>query len=84
MCIRLIEKLEILNLSNTKYSILNWLAVLVNNRTFRIRSQIAVQAKEYLLNHFLLDISEFDVIIGYRADDSYFSFALDFLNNTIL
>ena len=24
---------------------------------------------------FLLDISEYDVIIGYRADDSYFSFA---------
>jgi len=77
------EKLEILNLSDVKYSILNWLAVLINNRTFRTGNQIAAQAKEYLLNHFLPDISKFDAIIGYRADDSYFSFAMDFLNNTI-
>jgi hypothetical protein len=77
------ERLDILNLSDEKYSILNWLAILVNNRTFRIGSQIAAQAKEYLLTHFLPDISNFDAIIGYRADDSYFSFAMDFLNNTI-
>ena len=25
----------------------------------------------------------YDVIIGYRADDSYFAFAQDFLNNAI-
>ena len=75
--------LDVLNLSDMKYSILNWLAVLVNNRTFRIASPIAEQGKEYLLDHFLPDISKFDAIIGYRADDSYFSFAMDFLNNTI-
>ena len=28
-------------------------------------------------------MGEYDVIIGYRADDSYFSFAKDFINNTI-
>ena len=78
-----IGRLEILNLSDKKYNILNWLAVLVNNRTFRIGSQIAAQAKEYLLAHFLPNIESFDAVIGYRADDSYFSFAMDFLNNTI-
>jgi hypothetical protein len=31
----------------------------------------------------LPDISQYDVICGYRADDSYFSYAKDFLNNTI-
>ena len=30
-----------------------------------------------------MDIKEYDVIIGYRADDSYFSFARAFLNNEI-
>ena len=30
-----------------------------------------------------IDISEYDLIIGYRADDSYFRFAEDFLNNSI-
>ena len=77
------EVLDVLNLSDTKYSILTWLAVLVDNRTFRIGSPIAAQARDYLLNHFLPDISRFDAIIGYRADDSYFAFAMDFLNNTI-
>ena len=30
-----------------------------------------------------MDITEYDVIIGYRADDSYFSFAQDFVANVI-
>jgi hypothetical protein len=28
-----------------------------------------------------IDISEYDVIIGYRADDSYFSYIREFLDN---
>ena len=32
---------------------------------------------------FLPDISEYDVIIGYRADDSYFAFAQDFVAGVI-
>ena len=35
--------------------------------------------KEY----FLVDISEYDLVIGYRADDSYFSFARAFISNEI-
>ena len=77
------ENLNILNLFEEKYNILHWLSILTNNRTFRTSSQIASQAKEYLLAHFLPDISVYDAIIGYRADDSYFAFAMDFLNNTI-
>ena len=30
-----------------------------------------------------IDIEQYDIVIGYRADDSYFSFARDFVNNTI-
>lgn len=33
--------------------------------------------------HFLVDIDDYDAIIGYRADDSYFSFARAFANNEI-
>ena len=32
---------------------------------------------------YAIDISGFDVIIGYRADDSYISFAQDFMMGTI-
>lgn len=52
-------------------------------KTFDVNTPIAIQAKEYILNNFYIDIKEYDVIIGYRADDSYFSFAKDFINNTI-
>ena len=65
------------------YGILDWLAVLVNNRELGSLNQIASEAKTYLTNYFLPDISKFDAVKGYRADDSYFSFARDFLNNTI-
>ena len=33
--------------------------------------------------HFYIDPSGYDVIIGYRADYSYFSFAQDFVSGTI-
>lgn len=39
--------------------------------------------KAYLMENFDIDISDYDVIKGYRADDSYFSFAEDFLSNAI-
>lgn len=31
----------------------------------------------------MVDVDEYDVIVGYRADDSYFSFAQDFIMGTI-
>lgn len=46
-------------------------------------SPISIQVREYLLSNFSVDTAEYDMIIGYRADNSYFSFAEDFLNNTI-
>lgn len=41
------------------------------------------RGREYLAGTFLPPYENYDVIIGYRADDSYFSFASAFLNNTI-
>ena len=73
----------ILNLSQPQYGFMDWLAVLVNNRIFSITSPMASEAKEYLIEYFLPDLSTADAITGYRADDSYFTFAMDFLNNTI-
>ena len=75
--------LSVLNLSDSRYSILNWLAILLENRTFNIVSEVAIDVKEYLLQNFLVSYQNYDVIKGYRADDSYFSFANAFLNNMI-
>lgn len=78
-----VDGLKILDLSSESYSILNWMAVLLKFRNFSITSPIAMQAKEYLLNNFYIEVDKYDVVIGYRADDSYFSFARDFVSNTI-
>lgn len=78
-----LEGLKILDLSSDEYSILNWMAVLVKFRTFDTSSAISKRAKEFLLANYYVDVSQYDVVIGYRADDSYFRFARDFLNNTI-
>lgn len=77
------SELSILYLNNDNYNVLHWLAVLLENRRFDAPSPLAVEAKEYILNNFKVDYKNYDVIVGYRADDSYFSFAQDFLNGTI-
>lgn len=78
-----ISELKVLYLNKEGYNILNWIAILLNNRVFQKRSPISRQASAYILKEFLPDISGYDVIWGYRADDSYFSYAKDFLNNVI-
>ena len=78
-----ISNLSILSLTSGDYHILNWLFVLLENRKFRISGEIAKQAKSYICEHFAVDYKQYDIIKGYRADDSYFSFATAFLNNTI-
>lgn len=75
--------LSVLNLNDGTFHILNWLAVLLENRTFRKSSEIALQGHQYINENFLPDYKKYDVIKGYRADDSYFTFATAFLNNGI-
>lgn len=67
----------------TQHHILNWMAILLENRTFDLSAGLASAARDYILETFLLDYKAYDVIRGYRADDSYFSFAKDFLNNSL-
>ena len=77
------SEFDILYLNAPEYGILNWLAVLVNNRVFSADAPIIAEGIEYLTEFFYININQYDVIKGYRADDSYFSFATDFLSNTI-
>ena len=75
--------LKILNLNSKQFSIIHWIAVLLKNRKFTIDNDVAAAAHDYILQHFFVDTENPDIITGYRADDSYFSYARDFLNNTI-
>ena len=77
------ENLDILYLNSDNYNILNWLAILTKNRTYWENSTISEAAKKYIAENFMVNTEGYDVIIGYRADDSYFSFARDFVSGTI-
>ena len=77
------DDLSILDLSAPGYTILNWIAVLLANRTFDLDSDIALEVRDYLIANFMPPVSESDVVIGYRADDSYFSYADSFVNNAL-
>ena len=57
--------------------------MLLQNRVFTLKNDIVKAGKKYLIEHFSLPVKEYDIIKGYRADDSYFASAESFLNNTI-
>ena len=77
------EYMRILSLNSPEYTILNWIAVLVEHRLFSIKTPVARRAKQYLIDNFSINVNAFDIITGYRADDSYFDYAESFLNNGI-
>ena len=77
------EYMKVLNLNSPDYTILNWIAVLVEHRLFSIKTPVARRAKRYLIDNFAINVNAFDLITGYRADDSYFDYAESFLNNGI-
>ena len=77
------EYMNILNLNSPDYTILNWIAVLVEHRIFSIKTPVARRAKQYLIDNFGINVNSYDLIVGYRADDSYFDYAEAFVNNGI-
>ena len=77
------DELKILNLSSPEYTILNWLAILMLHRQGRLSTTLAVRGREYLIQNFLPKFEDYDAIVGYRSDDSYFSFARSFMSNEI-
>lgn len=77
------DGLNILNLSSEKYNILHWLALLMTHRKLRLSTPVMTRGAAWLKEHFLINVDEYDIVIGYRADDSYFSFARAFVANEI-
>ena len=77
------DGLAVLHLNNGNYTILHWLGILLQNRRFPLNSPLAREAVRYITEKFPVPYERSDIIIGYRADDSYFSFASDFVNGTI-
>lgn len=72
---------QLINENNVE-GILRWLSLLVNYRHLRLGSPVERKGRDYLISRYLPDLTDVDCILGYRADDSYFSFARAFLSNT--
>ena len=78
-----LKGLKVLDLDEDGYGILNWIATLVQNRVFALKRNIMQSGKDFLIANYSLNLNGFDIIIGWRADDAYFRYAQDFLNNAI-
>ena len=79
-----IRNLKILDLTDSKYSIFHWLTLLIKNRI--ITQQVYRYNKaviDYLFENYSIDLSSYDLVIGYRADDAYFKFPIAFIEGRI-
>lgn len=77
--------LKVLDLTNKdSYSVLNWIAILMHFREISTANRNLYRRRlEFLEKRFYVDVREYDVIIGYRADDAYFKFPMYFMQNEI-
>lgn len=75
--------MNILDINSQNYTIMHWLNILINNRIFDCSTPLEREAKRYITQEFNIDTDKADIIKGYRADDSYFSYARDFISGII-
>lgn len=69
--------------SNTEEEIMQWISILVNNRFSKEEIENYKDTINWLNNNYHVDLDSYDVIVGYRADDSYFLYSRDFVANKI-
>ena len=79
------RELKVLDLTDkTKYNVLNWLAILIHNRELFDDDKIEFRdVLSFLQENYYINTEEYDVVIGYRADDAYFIFPLMFIRNVL-
>ena len=77
------DGLRIVNLCSSQYCALHWLYVLQSFREFENSSPLVHRAKEYINKNFAVDHQGCDCMIGWRADNSCFALAQDFLEGSL-
>jgi hypothetical protein len=70
--------LNVLDLDNEPFE--HWISVLIQNRGGRF-SRLTNEAMKKFIEKYPFSVTPYDVIKGYRADDSYFQFVRDFCQN---
>ena len=79
------DRFQILDLTKPPYNnVLYWVALLMHNRELStsLKEDFPRELK-YLEDKYLIDVTKFDIVIGYRADDSYFHFPEAFVRSEI-
>lgn len=74
-----LEGLNILNM--TELPVECWIAILLENRTTMemFKEKVLRDRREKFISMYSPDMSNVDVIVGYRADDGFFNYILRFL-----
>lgn len=80
-----IYKLSILDLTDkSKYSVLNWIAILLHFRALTPSFIKSFKPRlDFIEANYYIEPSNYDVVIGYRADDAFFRFPLGFVRGNI-
>ena len=60
-----LNDLRVLRLNSNGYTILNWIAILLKNRVFSLDTPLSRSAREYIIEHFGINVEEYDVIIAH-------------------
>lgn len=78
-----ISGLKILNLQDL--GVIDWLVILMNHRVVNFYNIVSEARRKRFLDKYKekYNLEEYDIIVGYRADDSYFSFVRDFIDERI-
>lgn len=83
-CEVLIDKLNVLYLDDqSEDSILKWITILISHRFSRFEIDKYKTTIDALNKRYSFDITKYDMIVGYRADDSYFQYSRDFVANDL-
>ena len=69
--------------SNTEEEIMLWISILVNNRFSKEEIENHKDTIEWLNKHYHINLDDYDIVVGYRADDSYFMYSRDFVSNNL-
>ena len=79
-----VDKLKILQLATIENKdVLTWISLLISHRFSKEDREENLINIEWLTKNYPFSLGDYDVIIGYRADDSYFDYSKDFVKNEL-
>lgn len=78
-----IEGLQVLDFTAKEHNLLEWAATVLKHRIDEAYVPVAEARRQYLIENFTVDISGYDLIYAWRADNSCFGFIQAFLSSTL-